>query len=69
MKEKEGESESESEEIMSGRVSVEKGEADFPGTLDTMGRILVPDYVREMLQLNRRKARVQVLMQVKEVFE
>lgn len=54
-------------EEMSGRVNIEKQEAEFPATIDTYGKIHVPDYVREMLGI-KTKVRVQVLIQVKEEF-
>lgn len=63
-----GNRESEGEE-MRGRVNPEKGEAEFPATIDTYGKIHVPDYVREMLGITKKKVRVQVSMQVKEEFE
>lgn len=63
-----GNKESEGEE-MSGSVNTEKGEAVFPATIDTYGKIHVPDYVREMLGITKKKVRVQVRMEVKEEFE
>ena len=56
-------------EEMSGSVNTEKGEAEFPATIDTYGKIHVPDYVREMLGITKKKVRVQVSMQVREEFE
>jgi bifunctional DNA-binding transcriptional regulator/antitoxin component of YhaV-PrlF toxin-antitoxin module len=55
-------------EAMSGRVSPEKREAEFPATIDSYGKVHVPDYVREMLKIRGKKVRVQVWIQVREVF-
>ena len=65
--EKQSERESEGE-TLSGSVNVENREADFPATLDRHGKISVPDYVREMLGIARKKVRVHVSIQVKEEF-
>ena len=57
------------EEEMSGSVNVEKGEASFPAVIDTLGKVVIPGYVREMLKIGGKKVRVQIQMQVKEEFE
>ena len=52
-----------------GRVNAEKGEAEFPSTIDTHGKLVVPDHVRGLLGIQKKKAVVQVFIRVEEVQE
>lgn len=56
----------EGEEKFEGSINTKKGTAKFPATMDTLGKIVVPMYVRNRLGLKGKTVEMQVAIEVRE---